>query len=711
MFAQELASLPDADPTANDAIPPQTVPVPPTVASPITWQQVQQAGIPGFEQRPIQQQMMHHVAHAVQNNQHLLIEAGTGAGKSFGYLVPLLLNAPRPIVISTGTIALQEQLLSNDIPRLSQALYGNSNTLNAKLVKGRANYLCINKLESVEQDLGPLKPNEATETQRLRMGINTLRTALYEGWEGDKATLDFPVDGGLWNEVASESEECLGWRCRFYDQNPYRMARESLEKADILIANHAIYCQDLLSGGGLLPPHEVVVFDEAHTLPNYAINAFSTRIGQHRASRLFARIQKRLMPIPDNLLWHLKDVEAQLLHWILQQAGTKREFRLHPSETFDTLAGNLQSMVIEVFTWVNELELSTLPSLENTEQLEKKKTEHLKLLEQLQALITAWELFLHHRQQPVEGTTKTPRVNWIECNAAKLHYTLISTPLTVGSYLQTGIWQEKTSILTSATLAVQNQLQFFKQTLGLDQPHTALPDWYPEDCTAPTTLPPCKEVILPTPFTHEKQCLYYIPTANDIPELTTDEGYWDALTQTMLTLLESSEGRAFGLFTSYQALHQVTQRLIPRTLLPIRVQGDLPRHRLIEWFKATPNSVLLATATFWEGIDVPGESLSLVMIDRLPFTNPEDPVHQATVEALKKTGKDWFRGYALPQAIIRLKQGVGRLIRTSTDTGVVALLDTRLRTKGYGKAIMASLPMAPQTSSIQAVQAFFEQHS
>ncbi len=694
------------EPNTNQATPPYSTHTPQPVVP--TWEQVQQTGIPSFEQRPIQQQMMNHVANAIDTQQHLLIEAGTGAGKSFGYLVPLLLKAPRPIVISTGTIALQEQLLSNDIPRLSQALYGNTTAITAKLVKGRSNYLCIHKLEELEQGLGTVKAKEASETQRLRMGISTLRNALYEGWEGDKATLDFTIDGGLWYEIASESEECLGWRCRFYDQNPYRMAREALEKADILIANHAIYCQDLLSGGGLLPPHEVVVFDEAHTLPSYALNAFSTRIGQHRASRLFARIQKRLMPIPDNLLWHLKDVEAQLLHWILQQAGSKREFRLHSSETFDKLASNLQSMVMEVFTWVNELDLSTLPSLENNEQAEKKKNEHIKLLEQLQGLVSAWELFLHHRHQPADATGQTPRVNWVEANAGKLQYTLISTPLTVGQYLQQGIWQDKTSILTSATLAVQNQLQFFKQTLGLNlntQPtSTEAEDWIDRPIS-----PACKDVILPTPFSYEKQCLYYIPLATDIPELTTDAGYWDALTQTMLALLESSEGRAFGLFTSYQALHQVTQRLIPRTLLPVRVQGDLPRQRLIEWFKSTPNSVLLATATFWEGIDVPGESLSLVMIDRLPFTNPEDPVHQATVEQLKQTGQDWFKGYALPQAVIRLKQGVGRLIRTATDTGVVALLDTRLRTKGYGKTMMASLPKAPQTSSLQEVSAFFTQ--
>ena len=665
-------------------------------------------GIPDFQVRPVQQLMMNHVAEAIDKKRHLLIEAGTGAGKSFGYLVPLLLKAQRPIVISTGTIALQEQLLNKDIPLLAKALYGREDALTAKLVKGRSNYLCINKLEEVEQGLGTVKHNEPTEAKRLRMGIQTLRNGLYEGWDGDKATLDFQITGGLWNEVASETEECLGWRCRFYDQNPYRQAREALEKADILIANHAIYCQDLLSGGGLLPPHDVVVFDEAHTLPTYALNAFSTRIGHFRASRLFARIQKRLMPIPDNLLWHLKDVEAQLLHWVLHQAGTKREFRLRPCEEFYTLAKNLQSMVLEVFDWVNQLDLTTLPSLENTEQAEKKKNEHLKLIEQLQSLVAAWDLFIHQSQHSVEGASGTARVNWAECNAEKLSYTLISTPLSVGDYLKQSVWLEKTSILTSATLAVQNQLGFFKQTLGLTGSAVVpLPSNDDETDASPAKLVHCKEVVLPTPFSYEKQCLYYIPFSADIPEMPTDTGYWEALTETMLTLLEQSQGRAFGLFTSYQALNQVTQRLVPRTLFPVRVQGDLPRHKLIEWFKNTPNSVLLATATFWEGIDIPGENLSLVMIDRLPFTSPEDPVHQATVEKLKREGKDWFRGYALPQAVIRLKQGVGRLIRTATDAGVVALLDTRLRSKGYGKNILQSLPRAPQTGSMADVQQFF----
>ena len=699
---KELIALPEIATQNETPLTPETTVLPP-------WETLLQ-GIPDFQVRPVQQLMMNHVAEAIEQKRHLLIEAGTGAGKSFGYLVPLLLKAERPIVISTGTIALQEQLLNKDIPLLAKALYGDENALTAKLVKGRSNYLCINKLEEVEQGLGTVKHNEPTEAKRLRMGIQSLRNGLYEGWDGDKATLDFQLTGGLWNEVASETEECLGWRCRFYDQNPYRQAREALEKADILIANHAIYCQDLLSGGGLLPPHDVVVFDEAHTLPTYALNAFSTRIGHFRASRLFARIQKRLMPIPDNLLWHLKDVEAQLLHWVLHQAGTKREFRLRPCEEFYTLAKNLQSMVMEVFEWVNQLDLTTLPSLENTEQAEKKKNEHLKLTEQLQSLVAAWDLFIHQSQHPVVGAGGGARVNWAECSAEKLSYTLISTPLSVGDYLKQSVWLEKTSILTSATLAVQNQLGFFKQTLGLTGSATSVPLFHDEEepDASPAKLVHCKEVVLPTPFSYEKQCLYYIPFTSDIPEMPTDTGYWQALTETMLTLLEHAEGRAFGLFTSYQALNNVAERLVPRTLFPVRVQGDLPRHRLIEWFKTTPNSVLLATATFWEGIDIPGENLSLVMIDRLPFTSPEDPVHQATVEKMKQEGKDWFRGYALPQAVIRLKQGVGRLIRTASDAGVVALLDTRLRSKGYGKNILHSLPKAPQTGSMADVQQFFE---
>jgi ATP-dependent DNA helicase DinG len=666
-------------------------------ATTVTYEQVLQQ-TPHYQPRPVQHTMMQQIERALREKHHLMVEAGTGSGKSFGYLLPALLHGAKPVVISTGTIALQEQLINKDIPLLQQALYGKPDHLTVKLAKGRSNYLCIRKLDEINSQLSVASTGKRQQASQ-QLSIDTLKTSLYEGWEGDKALLDFAVDPSLWREVASETEDCLGWRCRFYDQNPYRMAREALGKADIIVANHAIYCQDLVTNGGLLPAHDVVIFDEAHTLANYATNAFSSRIGQHRTSQLMERIRKRLMPLPDPLLWQLKEAEATLLHWALQRAGSHKEFRLQGDlSTFFQGATTLKQAIEEVQHWVDGLSVEQLPPATSEEQAEKRSSEQTKLLEQLQTLADDWALFLHEGPLGLDGLE---RVNWVSCDKQYLQLSFISTPLQVGEILKQRLWTDKTAILTSATLSVKHQLQYFKNELGLVGTVTD------PDTNQPTPLV-CKDLVLPSPFSYQNNCLYYIPTPQQLPELPTDEAYWSSLLTQLEQLLEASQGRAFILFTSYQAMTKVAQQLIPRVFYPIRQQGDLPRGKLVDWFKKTPNSVLLATATFWEGIDIPGESLSLVVIDRLPFVTPDDPVHQAKVERMKQTGADWFGGYTLPQAAIKLKQGVGRLIRSVDDRGVVALLDTRLRTKGYGNTLLQSLPKAPLTHSLEEVQQFFK---
>ncbi len=650
-----------------------------------------------YHVRPVQIRMMQAVEEALHHGHHLLVEAGTGAGKSFGYLLPSLLHHKRPIVISTGSIALQEQLLHKDVVALSKLLYGDESSLKVKLVKGRGNYLCIHKLEETEDALGTPKPREPLETKQNRLYLESLRTAMYNGWEGDRAELDAELPNRLWKEVASDAEDCLGWQCRFYDQNPYRLAREEVDKADVIITNHALYCQDVISGGGLLPPHELVIFDEAHSLYGYALNAFSSRIGRYRSQQLVAKINKQLLPLPDDLIWHLKEAEAHLMHQLLQKAKHQRTMRLYADEEMSKTYLEIQEVLRDVLQWVQGMDLHSLPdfSVELKKQ-QLKEQQHAKLKEQLQQLIEAWGYFVHEQA----SGDALDRVNWVELDHERLNFQLVSTPLTIDRVLKGQVWTNKQAILTSATLSVRQRLQYFRETYGLEG--------LSEDEAGHPVEIHTRELILPSAFDTQKQMLCYIPPSSRIPETPQEDGYWQALTEEMVSLLNASQGRAFILFTSHAAMDRMATELSMRTLFPIRKQGDFPRQRLIEWFKTTANPVLLGTYTFWEGIDIVGEQLSLVMIDRLPFTAPDEPIHQATVERLKARGEDWFQSYAIPQAVIKLKQGMGRLLRTAEDRGVVAFLDTRLRSKGYGRTILTSLPKMTVCEDLHEVERFFE---
>ncbi|XVJ51108.1 MAG: ATP-dependent DNA helicase [Vampirovibrio sp.] len=652
----------------------------------------------GYQVRPVQIRMMQAVEAALHHGHHLMVEAGTGAGKSFGYLLPALLQGKRPIVISTGSIALQEQLLYKDVPALAHHLYGNESHLKVSLVKGRGNYLCIHKLEEAQEALGQISPREHLDTQQARLTFQSLRTSIYEGWEGDRADLEQEVPAKRWKQVASDAEDCLGWQCRFYDQNPYRLAREHVEKADVIITNHALYCQDLMSGGALLPPHDLVIFDEAHSLQSYAMNTFSTRIGRYRSQQLLGKINKQLMPLPDDLMWALKEAEATLMHQLFQKAKQQSTIRLYDDEAFNETIRMIQGVLYEVLHWVNALDVFSLPDMPvETKKQQLKAQQFEKIKEQLQSLIEAWGFFQHE----LAAADALDRVNWAEIDHERLNFQLVSTPLDLDVLLRQRIWDHKQAILTSATLSVRQGLRYFNDALGLNASGV--------NEAGVVDLLYTQELVLPSAFDTKTQMLGYIPTVDALPEMPQAQGYWTALAEQMSLLLEASQGRAFILFTSHSAMDRMAHELSLRTPFPIRKQGDFPRQRLIEWFKTTPHPVLLGTYTFWEGIDIPGDQLSLVMIDRLPFTAPDEPIHQATVERFKRRGEDWFHHYALPQAIIKLKQGMGRLLRTPEDRGVLALLDTRLRSKGYGRSILSSLPKISVVETIEDVQAFFQQ--
>lgn len=626
-----------------------------------------------YERREAQERMVLRVARSLLEGETLVLEAGTGSGKSFGYLIPALFHRQRdaegqrkPLIISTAAIALQEQLLQKDIPFLAKA--ANLPDLTVRLVKGRGNYLCIQKLMELERQLRL----DSAEMLHVRY----LKAELEQGWNGDQATLELAVPPELWQEVRSDAEDCLGRRCAFFDKNPYRLAREDLEEADILIVNHALYLQDVGGGQSLLPRHDTVIFDEAHQVKHYALGAFTVRIGKFATQKLLRKIHRRLQPLPEHFHHLIADSEAALLEWLFRQ--DQSVFRLIPDALFLHLIQRQIHVLREIEAWLAAIDVRQLTIVVSELDLDRARIQREKLVQQLQGLITRWEFFLEE-ESPDARPVVRDRVNWVETDRDRLYYELKSTPLNIADRMRQLLWKERTAILASATLSVNHSLAFARQDLGIENG---------------------AELLLPSPFRYEEQCVLYLPA--HLPDPNSD-AFTEAIIDEIAQILALSGGRAFVLFTSNQAMRRISQALIPRLPYPCKVQGEWPRNRLIDWFKNTPGSVIFATATFWEGIDIPGDALSCVIMDRIPFAPPGDPVNQASVDYMKARGEDWFSQAVLPQAIIRLKQGFGRLIRSAEDRGLVAILDPRIRRKGYGKIIRQSLPNVPTVARLEDV--------
>jgi ATP-dependent DNA helicase DinG len=621
--------------------------------------------LPGYEPRPIQEAMINAVYKAIHAENTVVIEAGTGAGKSFGYLIPAMLTTQRPIVISTGTIALQEQLIQKDIPFVAKA--AGLEALTVKLVKGRRNYLCLQKLQEFAKTIQPAAPEQ--------FYISMVKSAFVAGWDGDKATLDVEIPPEIWEEMQSDSEDCLGNRCSYYAENPYRLAREDLVKADILVVNHALYLQDLVSNQSLLPPHQLVIFDEAHHLKAFALKGFTARIGKYATHKLLRKIHRRLEPVPDMYQHAIFQTESEILQWLFRH--DKQTFKLYPDDEFIGCIHRQIDVLTELRAWLANFDVIQLPIVVTELDQDRALVQRQKLLSQLDNLVLRWEFFLDSQD--------ADRVNWAEIQTDRLYYEIRSTPLNISEQLFQSLWQEKTGVLTSATLSTQRNLTSFRRGLGIP------------------VMPENTDLILDSPFNFGEQCQLYLPPGMPDPN---DSMFQPAVITEIVRILKATQGRAFILFTAYAAMQRVSGAVIPQIPFPCKVQGDLPKNRLIEWFKETPNSVLFATATFWEGIDIPGEALSCVIIDRLPFPMPDEPVHSAMIDRLKRQGEDWFNGYLLPETTIRLKQGVGRLIRSNRDCGLIAILDPRLQTKGYGKKILASLPPVETIHSLDDLTVF-----
>jgi len=605
------------------------------------------AALPGFEPRDGQAALGQAVADALEGDEHLLAEAGTGTGKSLAYLVPALVSGKR-VVVATATKALQEQLLTKDVPAAAAALARN---VRVAVLKGRQNYLCRKSLVGVDQLGGLFRTSEdAADYERMADWIESTQT-------GDRAELSFEPSTALWAELSVGADRCAGRRCPFIGSCYAEAARGRAAEAELVIANHALYFADLAlrqrtDGAGVLPEHDAVVFDEAHRLEEAAAAWFGGRISLGRLRQLARDVER-----------HCREVEtrppARALD-DLDRAGTEL------IAAFDPASGRRR------LTAADEDELNAYGSALGR-ALGRLADELAGTGEEADALA--------RRALGVAGDVEAcldlddpDRVSWAEPGA------LAWAPVDVSEILREELWGAgPTAILVSATL----EAPFLRRRLGLDD---------------------ARELVFPSPFDYREQALLYVPERFPEPRAP---GYYGRLADEVVALCNLSQGRALVLTCSYRALDELVDRVRPRLQFPVLVQGEAPRERLLERFREDVDSVLFATATFWQGVDVAGESLSLLVVDKLPFAAPGEPLVEARCERIAREGGDWFTDYAVPSAVLQLRQGFGRLIRGHGDEGVVAILDPRLRTRGYGRRFLEALPPALLVGDRDSVAGFF----
>jgi ATP-dependent DNA helicase DinG len=593
-----------------------------------------------YEPRAEQAALAAAVERALVTGEHLVAEAGTGVGKSLAYLVPAL-QSGRRVVVATATKALQEQLLEKDVPVAAAAV---GREVDVQVLKGRANYLCRRQLQGFQPIL-LAEGRDARAWQAMEPWLTSTET-------GDRAELALEPSEALWAEVAVGPDRCSGRRCPFHSACFSEAARERAADADLVIVNHALYFAHVASGGGVLPEHDAVVFDEAHRLEESAASWLGGRISRAGLRRLVLDVERACResqrPFPARQADRVERSGERLLRAVAPPSGRRRVRALAP-----------------------EPALVLIDALGDLADVLQGQGEELDALSR-RALATAGEV------EACLESDGPERVVWAEPDA------LAWAPVDVSQELGERLWEDgPTAILVSATLTTGEDAGFVRQRLGLAR---------------------ARETVVGSPYDFREQALLYVPRA--MPDPRTD-GFIERAAEEIVSLLELSEGRALVLTSSYRALDAYRERV--RGLVPydVLVQGEAPRERLLRRFREEVDSVLIATSTFWQGVDVPGQSLSLLVIDKLPFSAPGDPLHEARCEAVERAGGDWFRDYALPTAMLQLRQGFGRLIRGHADRGVVAILDPRLRTRPYGRAFLGALPRCPVAEELGAVRAFF----
>ncbi|MBX3727103.1 MAG: ATP-dependent DNA helicase [Xanthomonadales bacterium] len=633
------------------------------------------AALSGFSPRSAQLALAAAVEQAVADRGLLVAEAGTGTGKTYAYLVPALLSGAR-VIVSTGTRALQDQLFLRDLPRVCQALAVRPRTA---LLKGRGNYLCLYRLDQAWREGRHARTGDVAVLQSLREFAGRSR-------DGD---LDaFPAlaeDGALKARVTSSRDNCLGGECPQYGDCFVVKARRAAQEADLVVVNHHLLLADFAlkqeGFGEILPGAHAFVIDEAHQFPETASLFLGSALSDHMVRELGTDLLTECGQVSGALAVAtapLQALETALRGLRLALDGLPARGTAAQALQRDSVVDGLAALAVAL-----DDTAAVLSGLEGASAGMDALGERLDTLRQR---LARWR----EAADPVELVDADPEpicaagddaVRWYELSQRGFRLSL--TPLSVAAPLAQFRAQSRAAwIHVSATLAVADDFRLFQARTGLFDAQT---------------------LRLDSPFDYRRQALLYLP--GDLPE--PNHGAWlEAMAQALAGLVEASRGRALLLFTSHRALRYAAQVLAERVALPLFVQGQAGKHQLLEAFRASGNGVLLGAASFWEGVDVPGEALSLVAIDKLPFAPPDDPVLTARLAAVRAEGGDPFNDWQVPQAALLLKQGVGRLIRSGEDRGVVALLDPRLRGKGYGRRILAALPPMPVVDDLGSVRDF-----
>ncbi len=617
------------------------------------------AFLPGFQPRAGQAWMAEAVAEAIAGCDKLVVEAGTGTGKTFAYLLPALLS-DRKTIISTGTKALQDQLYHRDLPLIGKAI---GRPVETALLKGRANYLCLERLDNVVDVASALADD-----------LNAVREWRHRTSTGDKAELtEVAEDSRIWPQVTSTVDNCLGQKCPAYSDCHVVKARRAAQEADLVVVNHHLLLADLaMKEEGFvefLPGAEAIILDEAHQVPDLAVQFFGVALGSRELERLVDEVRVAVAAFQQpELLRRIDGVQTAVR--VLRAEAPRDEGRHQLAEVIDQLREPLDALRLAL----GELNTALIELADSSIELDKLHEQLTTVMERLALLANddAWD-----------------GLRWVEINPRSLRINL--TPLDVSATLNGLIDNgHQAWIFTSATLAVGEDFSHFASRMGLGD---------------------VRGLTFPSPYAVDQNGLVFLPPGLPQPS---DPRHTESVMEAVAPLLEMTAGGVFCLFTSHRALAAASKwcranksRLLGRTLL---VQGSAPRDDLLRRFRDAGNAVLLGTGSFWEGVDVRGRALTVVAIDKLPFASPADPLMMARLEFIRREGGNGFMEHQVPQAVLALKQGAGRLLRDQSDYGVIALCDPRITAKSYGRMFLKSLEPMPVTSSIDEVEGFLAAH-